>query len=117
MSEQKYIIEKPSSHPDVVVIRFGKQIMGGVEAMEFSAIINDLSASAIRCLIVDMSEVDFINSSGLGMLVNGLSSLSKYEILLKLTSLPEKVMNLLKMTHLNEVFSIYESIENALESI
>lgn len=104
------------NNPSVAVIELKAQVLGGNDALSFSSSIELLSNKNFSHVIADLSKIEIINSSGLGMLVAALSSLRKHEIGFVLTSVPEKVMNLLQMTRLNEVFKIYDSVESAVNS-
>jgi anti-sigma B factor antagonist len=57
-----------------------------------------------------------MNSSGLGMLVSGISTLKKHNISMLLANLPEKISALLQITHLDKVFKVYPNVEVALEN-
>ncbi len=97
------------------VIKLGKSVLGGNEAFGFTSTLHELIEKEIKSVIVDLADVELINSSGLGMLVSGLSTLRKHGIPLKLASVPEKVLELLTMTHLDKVFKIFDTVETAAE--
>lgn len=67
-------------------------------------------------LIIDLSEVRFVDSSGLGALVSGFKNASAREGSLKLCSLQPQVRSMFELTRLHRVFEIFSSIEEALES-
>lgn len=112
----EYKLKSVDGNEKVAVIELASQVLGGNDAMIFTSRIQESSALDINCLIIDMKSVKLINSSGLGMLVSGLSTLRKHDINMMLVSPPDKVMELLKMTHLDKVFQIYESIEETLNN-
>lgn len=99
------------------VITLPNQVIGGADALEFSANIRKFTEQNVQHIIVDMSVVELINSSGLGMLVNGLSLMRKIGGSLVLAAVPQKVQGLLDMTHLNTVLQSYPTIQQAEESI
>lgn len=109
-----YIIE---SKPEVAVIKMRSQALGGNDALDFTSKIQTLSTMPIKAVVADLSELGVINSSGLGMLVAGLSTLRKFKISFILAHVPEKVDSLLQVTHLNKVFSICPTIDAAVESL
>lgn len=100
-----------------VLIKLGQRILGGSDALEFSNYIADSAKNGIANIIVDMADIEVINSSGMGMLVSGLSQTKKLHMSLILVAMPEKVQHLFKMTHLDEVFKITDSIEKAVSEI
>lgn len=99
------------------IIPLRSRVIGGADALEFSSELRKFSEQNIQHVIVDMSAVELINSSGLGMLVSGLSIMRKIGGTLVLAEVPEKVKGLLEMTHLNTVLQSFPTIKQAEESI
>jgi anti-sigma B factor antagonist len=67
-------------------------------------------------ILIDLSAVDFIDSSGLGMLVACLRSATKATGALKITSLQENPKKLFEVTRLDRVFEIFDDRDSALKS-
>lgn len=67
-------------------------------------------------ILIDLSAVDFIDSSGLGMLVTCLRSARKAGGTLKITSLQDNPKNLFEITRLDRVFEIFEDRDTAVKS-
>jgi anti-sigma B factor antagonist len=109
----EYEVDFVNDDKTVARIALGEKVLGGNDAMNFSSKLHELFDKDVRCLVADLEDVELINSSGLGMLVSGLSTLRKQEIHFALANVPGKVMNLLKMTHLDKVFSIYSTVGEA----
>lgn len=99
------------------VVSLESQVIGGADALEFSTEIRKLTEQKIQHVVVDMSAVELINSSGLGMLVSGLSIMRKVGGTLVLAEVPDKVKGLLEMTHLNTVLQSFSTIKQAEESL
>ena len=70
----------------------------------------------ITTIVMDMSDVDFIDSSGLGCLVSCLRLVNKEKGDIKLASLQDQIRSLLELTRLHRVFQIYENRESAINS-
>lgn len=66
-------------------------------------------------LIIDLSEVDSIDSSGLGALLLAHRQLKEHSIPIILTGVSDFVMSLMRMTHLDSLFNFFEKTEEALE--
>lgn len=98
----------------IAVVAMNKEALGGNDALEFTSTLQTIAAENPCCVIINMQELQIINSSGLGMLVSSLGTLKQKGIKLSLTAVPEKVTKLLEMTHLNKVFAIYETLDEAL---
>jgi len=67
-------------------------------------------------LVIDLKDVRFIDSSGLGALVSGYKNASARNGNLKLCSLQPQVKSMFELTRLHRVFEIYPSAEDALAS-
>ena len=67
-------------------------------------------------LVVDLSDVRFVDSSGLGALVSGFKNASSRNGSLKLSGLQMQVKSMFELTRLHRVFEIYNDAEEALGS-
>jgi anti-sigma B factor antagonist len=67
-------------------------------------------------LVIDLTAVRFIDSSGLGALVSGFKNASAREGSLKLCCLQPQVRSMFELTRLHRVFEIFSTLEEALES-
>jgi anti-sigma B factor antagonist len=103
-----------SVHPTLTLVHLSGHITGGPQAVEFSTHLTEHIANGITTVVVDMTGITLINSSGLGMLVGGLTTMRKAGGTMRFAGVPPNVMNLLEMTRLNTVFEIYPTLEEAL---
>jgi anti-sigma B factor antagonist len=87
-------------------------------AAQFRAALLDLIEQGHRSLVVDMSEVSFIDSSGLGALVSALKALKTQERNgdIRLANVQQPVVALLEIIRLQRVFSSYPSVDQAVKS-
>ena len=67
-------------------------------------------------LIFNCKEIDYIDSSGLGLIVSVYKSLKKLDKFFALSSLNSKTMEIFVLTRLNEILIITDSDEAALDS-
>lgn len=67
-------------------------------------------------VVVDLKEVRFIDSSGLGALVSGFKNASTRQATLKLSSLQSQVKSMFELTRLHRVFDIYPTIDEAIDA-
>ncbi len=65
-------------------------------------------------LVVDLSQVRFIDSSGLGALLSGFKNAGLRQGSLTLAGLQPRVQSMFELTRLHRVFEIYASPEEAL---
>lgn len=76
--------------------------------------INEILDSGSRRIVVDLSAVEFIDSTGLGALVGGHNRARDLGGELLLVCTVERVIKLLRITGLNDVFTIKSSVDEAL---
>jgi anti-sigma B factor antagonist len=66
-------------------------------------------------LLVDMEKVEFLDSTGLGVLVGGLKRVRAHDGSLELVCTQERILKIFRITGLTKVFGIHNSIEEAQE--
>jgi anti-sigma B factor antagonist len=64
-------------------------------------------------LIVDMEGVDFLDSTGLGVLVGGLKRVRAHDGSLRLVCTQERILKIFRITGLTKVFPIHASVDEA----
>ena len=67
-------------------------------------------------LVIDMKEVQFCDSSGLSALLIADRTMRQHGGLVHLVHVHEKVMNLMRISQLDRVFTINTKIEDALKA-
>jgi anti-sigma B factor antagonist len=65
-------------------------------------------------LIVDMEAVEFLDSTGLGVLVGGLKRVRAHDGWIDLVCTQGRILRIFRITGLSKVFSIYNSVPEAL---
>jgi anti-sigma B factor antagonist len=98
----------------VVVVR--EERLDAHNSDELKIEINRLFESGTKELLVDLKEVRFIDSSGLGVLVSGYKNAATHQGSIKLCSLQTQVKSMFELTRLHRVFDIYQTMDEALES-
>lgn len=78
--------------------------------------IGDAMKPAPARLVLDLSAVSYMDSSGLATLVEALQNSRKSNVTLALCALTPRVRSILEIARLNTVFSLFESREKALAS-
>lgn len=99
-----------------VVVELKGNVMGGPEAQEFSDLLHKLLDDGKKNVVIDLSGVKFMNSSGLGMLISGFTTIKNGGGSMKLANATEKINSLLVITKLITIFDNYESVEEAVAS-
>lgn len=102
--------------PGSTVIAFAEEVLGGSEALELSSLIREACAESSARVVLDLSRVVRMNSSGLGMLVGALATVRKHNAKLVLAAVPNHVTSLLTMTQLISVFDLQPTVDEALQA-
>ncbi|MDM7926567.1 MAG: STAS domain-containing protein [bacterium] len=109
----KFAVQEQSG---VVLLRLEGPMIGGPDATLMSEKIHEcIEAGKVRFL-VDMSKVDWMNSSGLGILIGGLSTVRSRGGQLKLLHVGKKARSLLEITKLDRIFEMHDQEEAAIAS-
>jgi anti-sigma B factor antagonist len=101
---------------EAVVIELKGNVMGGDDTKEFNELLHKLIDEGKKNVIVDLSDVKFMNSSGIGMLISGLTTMKKAEGSMKLSGATDKIESLLVITKLITIFETFDDIEKAIAS-
>jgi anti-sigma B factor antagonist len=100
----------------IAILELKGRIVVGPEASALRERVSALSAAGKHNLVLNMTHVDFIDSTGLGALVISATSLRKNHGNIKLVNLNRRTIELLVMTKLATVFEIYTDEQDAVSS-
>jgi anti-anti-sigma factor len=84
-----------------------------VAAPAFKSQVEETVESGRSRIVVDLAEVTFIDSSGLGALIAGLKATRQAGGDLRLAEVPEQVMTVLRLTNLDRVLRAHPSVADA----
>lgn len=105
-----------SQRGTVTVIALQGNLMGGPDATTLNATLHGLVDGGTRHVVLDMAGVEFMNSSGLSLLIGGATILKNAGGALKLARASAKIETLIKITKLSGVFENHPSVEAAVNS-
>jgi anti-sigma B factor antagonist len=74
----------------------------------------DLIEGGHHQVIVDVERVDFLDSTGLGVLVGGLKRVRSYDGSLDVVCTRERLLKIFEITGLTKVFGIFATIDDAV---
>ncbi|MFZ2493982.1 MAG: STAS domain-containing protein [Thermoanaerobaculia bacterium] len=100
----------------VEIIRLEGKITIGAGDTQLREVITNAISSGTNKILLDMSGVTTIDSSGIGELVGAFTTVANRGGKLKLLHLPAKLNELLHVTQLITVFEVYEDEPTALKS-
>ena len=78
--------------------------------------INRVLEQGERSILLNMADVAYIDSSGMGELISSYTSVTKRGGKLKLLNLPAKIRDLLQITQLITIFEVYDNETEAVRS-
>lgn len=101
---------------DVTVVDVSGRITLGEGSSSLRQTIRELLANGRRKILLNLGDVSYIDSSGIGELVSGYTSVTNQGGQLKLVNLTKRVKDLLQITKLYTVFDIYDDEVHAIQS-
>ncbi|MCL4795209.1 MAG: STAS domain-containing protein [Bryobacteraceae bacterium] len=101
---------------DVTVIDAAGRITLGEGSTAFREAVKDLVAKGQKKILLNLAEISYIDSSGIGEMVSGFTSVSNAGGQLKLLNLTKRVQDLLQITKLYTVFEVFDDEAVALSS-
>ena len=100
----------------VTVLEPKGKITIGVGDVALREAVHEALEAGARNILVNLSGVSTIDSSGIGELVSAYTTVTNRQGKLKLCSLPAKVTDILQITQLITVFDVFETEQEAVES-
>jgi len=108
---------KTSDHYHATVLELKGKFLGSVDGDAFKSVITDLKDDGKTKVVVDLSETDMIDSTGIGMLISALTTMRNAGGDVKIAGLKKRIKNLFLMTRLlGPVFDDYDTVGDAVDS-
>ncbi len=101
---------------NAVVISMRGNFMGGPDGNDLREDLKELKEAGKSNVVVDLGKVKLMNSSGIGTLIAGMTSMRNAGGDLRLANVADRIKSLLVITKLITVFKHFESVEDALAS-
>ncbi|MEE8417926.1 MAG: STAS domain-containing protein [candidate division Zixibacteria bacterium] len=100
----------------IIVLEPKGKIMGGPDATMLHGHLHELIGQGRKNVVIDLSKVEWMNSTGLGILISGLTTLRNNGGELKLARVTDKIESLLTITKLITVFENFDEVNEAVKS-
>ncbi|MGA2276265.1 MAG: STAS domain-containing protein [Terracidiphilus sp.] len=100
----------------VVILDLSGRITLGEGSVQLRDAVRGLISKGQKSILLNMAEVNYIDSSGLGELVSAFTSAKNQQAEVKLLKLTKKVHDLLQLTKLYTVFDIKDDEASAIAS-
>jgi len=101
---------------DVHILDCSGKITLGEGTMAIRNTVREVLKNGGKKIILNLSDVNYIDSSGIGELVSTYTTVTNGGGQLKLLNLTKKIQELLSITKLLTVFSVYQSEQEAIAS-
>jgi anti-sigma B factor antagonist len=99
------------------ILSLSDSFTGKPGVASFERAIFDLLKDDIICIVLDLAQLKFIDSAGLGAIISAMVSVGRREGALKLAAAGGDVHRILKGMHLDQVFELYKTVEEAEASL
>lgn len=101
---------------DITVITPGGKLMGGPESASLQEMLRDNIEQGQIKFVIDLTNVNWMNSSGLAVLISALKTIRSSGGELVLANITEKIQSILVITKLASVFKTSDSLDEAISS-
>jgi anti-sigma B factor antagonist len=99
----------------IIVLSMSGDLIGENSGPELVQLANDAIHKGIKLCVVDLSEVRYMNSSGIGVLITLLTKYRNQEGEMILIKPSGNIQKLLLITKLNKIFTIVNTKDEAIE--
>ncbi|MBN1155677.1 STAS domain-containing protein [candidate division KSB1 bacterium] len=101
---------------NITVLELSGKIMGGPDATSLNEKLHELIEKGKTKVVADLTKVSWMNSSGLGILIGGLTTMRNNNGDLKLANVTDRIQSLLMITKLITVFETFNTLDEAVAS-
>jgi anti-sigma B factor antagonist len=81
---------------------------------EVAESLRTMIAKKPKCVVVDLSRVPYLDSSGLAVLIEGMQNAQEYGGKFALAGVQESVQHIFEIARLDQVFQIFPDVDSAL---
>ncbi len=108
---------KAREHDDAVVFGITGKFLGSIDGPSFRDSLQGFKEAGVKKVVIDLSGADMMDSSGIGAMIAGLTSMRNAGGDMCLAALKKRIRNVFLMTRLlGSVFEDYETVDEALAS-
>ena len=100
----------------VIILKLSGKLMGGPDAGLLNNKLHELVEAKSTKVVADISELNWMNSSGLGILIGGLNTMRNNDGDIRLAAVPDRIQSLLTITKLHTIIESFQTVEEAVAS-
>jgi anti-sigma B factor antagonist len=97
----------------IIIISLKGNLMNKVQAQPMIDDVEHYSNEGVKKLIISLADMEYMNSTGLSILINMFTQARNKGGEVIITDIPKKINQLLVITKLNSIFNIEETVEAA----
>ena len=107
---------KERKRDGVAIIELSGKLMGGPDAETIDETIKTLLHEGVKNIVVNLEKVRWVNSTGLGILISGYTTVKKSGGELKLLKVSDRIENIFIVSKLYTVFESFDNEDEAVQS-
>ena len=106
-----------TEHDEALVLAIRGRFLGSIERDAWQRAIDDLVIAGRLSLVLDLSKTDFMDSTGVGLVVRAAETVGKAGGEIRLAGMQARVKNFFVMSRLlGSLFAAYPTVDEALNS-
>jgi anti-sigma B factor antagonist len=109
----KLQIEQKEAAPGLIVIVLAGRLMLGPESADLEALVGTLVGQGIRKIIIDMTQVTHIDSTGIGRCIASLNKCMSSGARLHMAGAGGQVREAFRVTRLDRMFKFFDQVPDA----
>jgi anti-sigma B factor antagonist len=114
--EEKLVrIEQKPIESDIVLVKLFGRISLGRDCQDVEWAVDELIRDSRKKVVFDLTELDYLDSMGIGIIVMCCGRMKEAGGELRLASLQPRIADLMKMTRLDQIFRFYPTAAAAIE--
>src|SRR5690606_35336562 len=102
---------------NAIILQLKGDLIGDDVGPQLVDVVSDAINHHLKNCIIDVKEVRYISSSGIRVLITMLTKMRNFGGEVYLTSPSEHVKKLLIITKLNNIFTVYDSLAEAMDTV
>ena len=100
----------------IAIFDLSGNLMGGPDAEAFNEVLRTCMHEGVNNILVNMEKVKWVNSTGLGILISGYTTVNRAGGELKLLRVTDRIESIFIVSRLATVFQFFEDEEEAVRS-
>ena len=107
-------IQQTTIAPDIVVVELSGRLILGRESQQLELSLEELIASQHKKVVLDMSKLEYLDSTGIGIVVTSCGRMDTAGGVIRIAALQPKVEELMRTMKLDRILPIYATVDEAL---